>query len=53
MKNTSRHMPFFLLAATAILVVLFFFQTRIVDLDRHNNAAQNLLRLKQLDTQLN
>jgi len=53
MTRASRPLPFLLLAATAVLVVVFSFQTRLMDLDRHNTAAQDLLHLKQLDTRLN
>lgn len=53
MKHPSRLLPFFLLTATAALVVLFYFQTRLMDLDRHNTAERSILNLKQLDTQLN
>jgi len=53
MTRASRPLPFLLLAATAVLVVIFSFQTRLLDLDRHNAAAQDLLHLKQLDTRLN
>ena len=53
MTRASRPLPFLLLAATAVLVVVFSFQTRLMDLDRHRGAAQDLLHLKQLDTRLN
>ncbi|MBL4614915.1 MAG: PAS domain S-box protein [Magnetovibrio sp.] len=53
MKHVSSPLLFVLLLATAVLVLVFSFQTRLMDLDRHNEVAQNLLRLKQLDTQLN
>ncbi len=53
MKEAARPFPLILLAATAALVVAFYFQTRLMDLDRHNAIAQDLLHLKQLDTQLN
>jgi len=53
MTRASRPLPYLLLAATAVLVVVFSFQTRLMDLDRHNTAAQDLLHLKQLDTRLN
>lgn len=53
MKRLSTVLPFVLLAASAILIVLFYLQTRLMDLDRHDAAAQDLLRLKHLDTQLN
>ena len=53
MKRASSPLPFLLLAATAALVVIFYFQTRLMDLDRHNIATRNILHLKQLDTQLN
>ena len=53
MTRASRPLPFLLLAATAVLVVVFSFQTRLMDLDRHQAVAQDLLHLKQLDTQLN
>ncbi|HEY9079891.1 DAHL domain-containing protein [Magnetovibrio sp.] len=52
MTRTSGPLPFLLLAATAVLVLVFSFQTRLMDLDRHSAAAQDLLHLKQLDTQL-
>ncbi|MFC1673194.1 PAS domain S-box protein [Pseudomonadota bacterium] len=45
-----RGFQFILLAATAVLVVVFYFQTQLMDLDRHNAEAQALLNLKQLDT---
>ncbi|HEY9164006.1 MAG TPA: PAS domain S-box protein [Magnetovibrio sp.] len=41
-----------LLAATAVLVAVFYFQTRIQDIDRHNAHSQDLLHLKQYDTLL-
>ena len=43
---------YILLAATAGLVVVFYFQTRVQDIDRHNAHAQDLLHLKQYDTLL-
>ncbi len=52
MTKVSRPLPFLLLAATALLVVVFYFQTRHMDLDRQNATAQDILSLKQLDTQL-
>ncbi|MBF0246663.1 MAG: PAS domain S-box protein [Alphaproteobacteria bacterium] len=53
MNRVSRVFHYALLAATATLVVVFYFQTRLLDLDRHNSVSQNLLHLKQLDTRLN
>lgn len=53
MTHASRPLPLLLLAATAVLVVTFFFQTSLMDLDRHNAVSHDLLNLKQLDTQLN
>ena len=53
MKRVSSALSFILLAASAALVVLFFFQTRLLDLDTQNATAQRLLQLKHLDTQLN
>lgn len=47
-----RFFQYFLLAATAALVLVFYFQTRLQDLDRHNTHSQNLLHLKQYDTLL-
>lgn len=47
-----RSFQYFLLAATAALVMVFYFQTRLQDLDAHNEHAQDILRLKQYDTQL-
>ncbi|MCW8915926.1 MAG: PAS domain S-box protein [Magnetovibrio sp.] len=52
MTKASRPLPFILLAATALLVVVFYFQTRHMDLDRQNSTAHDILSLKQLDTQL-
>ena len=53
MKSTfSKSLQYVLLAATALLMVVFFFQTQIMDLDRHTAEAQDILRLKQLDTLL-
>jgi len=53
MIRSSRPLPLLLLAATAALVVAFYFQTRLMDVDRHNAVSQDILTLKQLDTHLN
>jgi PAS domain S-box-containing protein len=47
-----RSFQYVLLAATAALVLAFYFQTRLEDLDHHNAHAQDILRLKQFDTLL-
>ena len=52
-NKSQRLIPYLMLAAAAALVVLFYYQTRMMNLDRHNLASQNVLHLKQLDTQLN
>ncbi|OEJ68906.1 DAHL domain-containing protein [Magnetovibrio blakemorei] len=53
MKKPSHSVAYILLATTAALVLVFYFQTRLMDVDRHNAASRDLLNLKQLDTQLN
>jgi len=47
-----KSLQYLLLAAMAGLMVVFFFQTQIMDLDRHTAETQDILRLKQLDTLL-
>lgn len=47
-----RSFQFLLLAATATLVLVFYVQTRLMDLDRHTAESQDLQHLKQLDTLL-
>ena len=53
MTPVSRPLPYIMLAATALLAMLFYVQNQQWDLDRHNQAAQNIILLKQLDTRLN
>ena len=45
----ARIFQYGLLAATAALVVVFNYQTRLHNLDRHAEETEHLLRLKQLD----
>ena len=53
MTPVSRPLPYVMIAATALLAMLFYVQNHQWDLDRHNQAAQNIILLKQLDTRLN
>ena len=51
-RENFKSFQFALLAITAALVVVFFFQTQVMDLDRHTSETQDILRLKHLDTLL-
>lgn len=45
-------LQYVLLSTLAVVVIVLFFQTRIQDIDSHNEHAENLLHLKQYDTLL-
>ena len=51
-RHPFKSFQFLLLGLTAALVLVYFFQTQVMDLDRHTSESQDILHLKQLDTLL-